>query len=100
MAGKSTWLRMVALLAVMAQAGLWVPAESASFGLVDRVFTRIGARDDLVRGNSTFMVEMLETAGILNNVTDRSLVRAYVRARGRARGPSPDRARRGPAAGA
>ena len=74
MAGKSTWLRMAALLAVMAQAGLWVPAESASFGLVDRVFTRIGARDDLVRGNSTFMVEMLETAGILNNVTDRSLV--------------------------
>ena len=74
MAGKSTWLRMAALLAVMAQAGLWVPAESASFGLVDRVFTRIGAHDDLVRGNSTFMVEMLETAGILNNVTDRSLV--------------------------
>ena len=74
MAGKSTWLRMTALLAIMAQAGLWVPAESASFGLVDRVFTRIGAHDDLVRGNSTFMVEMLETAGILNNVTDRSLV--------------------------
>lgn len=74
MAGKSTWLRMTALLAVMAQAGLWIPAERASFGLVDRVFTRIGAHDDLVRGNSTFMVEMLETAGILNNVTDRSLV--------------------------
>ena len=74
MAGKSTWLRMVALLSIMAQAGLWVPAEEASFGLVDRVFTRIGARDDLLRGNSTFMVEMLETANILNNVTDRSLV--------------------------
>lgn len=74
MAGKSTWLRMTALIAVMAQAGLWVPAESARIGLVDRVFTRIGARDDLVRGSSTFMVEMLETANILNNVTDRSLV--------------------------
>ncbi|MDR2136731.1 MAG: DNA mismatch repair protein MutS, partial [Synergistaceae bacterium] len=74
MAGKSTWLRMTALLAIMAQAGSWIPAESAAIGLVDRVFTRIGARDDLVRGNSTFMVEMLETANILNNVTDRSLV--------------------------
>ncbi|MDR1377813.1 MAG: DNA mismatch repair protein MutS [Synergistaceae bacterium] len=74
MAGKSTWLRMTALLAIMAQAGSWIPAESAVIGLVDRVFTRIGARDDLVRGNSTFMVEMLETANILNNVTDRSLV--------------------------
>lgn len=74
MAGKSTWLRMTALLCVMAQAGLWVPAESARLGLVDRVFTRIGARDDLTRGSSTFMVEMLETAAILNNVTDRSLV--------------------------
>ena len=74
MAGKSTWLRMTALLSIMAQAGLWIPALSARFGLVDRVFTRIGARDDLVRGSSTFMVEMLETANILNNVTDRSLV--------------------------
>lgn len=74
MAGKSTWLRMAALLSIMAQAGAWVPAESARFGLIDRVFTRIGARDDLVRGNSTFMVEMLETAGILHNITDRSLV--------------------------
>ena len=74
MAGKSTWLRMTALLSIMAQAGMWVPAEEASFGLVDRIFTRIGARDDLVRGSSTFMVEMLETANILNNVTDRSLV--------------------------
>ncbi|MDR1733150.1 MAG: DNA mismatch repair protein MutS [Synergistaceae bacterium] len=74
MAGKSTWLRMTALVSIMAQAGSWVPAESASLGLVDRVFTRIGARDDLVRGNSTFMVEMLETASILHNITDRSLV--------------------------
>lgn len=74
MAGKSTWLRMAALIVIMSQAGLWVPAESAEIGLVDRVFTRIGARDDLVRGSSTFMVEMLETANILNNVTDRSLI--------------------------
>ena len=74
MAGKSTWLRMTALLSIMAQAGLFIPAESARFGIVDRVFTRIGARDDLVRGNSTFMIEMLETANILNNVTDRSLI--------------------------
>ena len=74
MAGKSTWLRMTALLSIMSQAGLWIPAEKARFGLVDRVFTRIGARDDLVRGSSTFMVEMLETANILNNVTDRSLI--------------------------
>ncbi|MBQ7155734.1 MAG: DNA mismatch repair protein MutS [Synergistaceae bacterium] len=74
MAGKSTWLRMTALLTIMAQAGLWVPADSAKIGLVDRVFTRIGARDDLVRGASTFMVEMLETANILRNATDKSLV--------------------------
>ncbi len=74
MAGKSTWLRMTALLSIMAQAGLWIPAESARLGIVDRVFTRIGARDDLVRGSSTFMVEMLETANILNNVTDKSLI--------------------------
>jgi DNA mismatch repair protein MutS len=65
---------MTALIVIMSQAGLWVPAESAEIGLVDRVFTRIGARDDLVRGSSTFMVEMLETANILNNVTDRSLI--------------------------
>ncbi|MBR1487175.1 MAG: DNA mismatch repair protein MutS, partial [Synergistaceae bacterium] len=74
MAGKSTWLRMTALLSIMAQAGLWIPADSARFGIVDRVFTRIGARDDLVRGSSTFMIEMLETANILNNVTDKSLI--------------------------
>lgn len=74
MAGKSTWLRMTGLISIMSQAGMWVPAESARVGLVDRVFTRIGARDDLVRGSSTFMIEMLETANILNNVTDRSLI--------------------------
>lgn len=74
MAGKSTWLRMTALISIMAQAGLWVPAEYAKIGIVDRVFTRIGARDDLVKGNSTFMIEMLETANILNNVTDKSLI--------------------------
>lgn len=74
MAGKSTWLRMTALIVIMSQAGMWVPADGARVGLVDRVFTRIGARDDLVRGSSTFMVEMLETANILNNVTDRSLI--------------------------
>jgi DNA mismatch repair protein MutS len=74
MAGKSTWLRMTALIVLMAQMGSWIPAKRASIGLVDRIFTRIGARDDLARGNSTFMVEMLETADILHNVTDRSLV--------------------------
>ena len=74
MAGKSTWLRMTALISIMAQAGLYVPAESAEIGLIDRIFTRIGARDDLVHGSSTFMVEMLETANILNNVTDKSLI--------------------------
>ena len=74
MAGKSTYLRTAALLAVMAQTGSFVPAEHASMGLCDRIFTRIGARDDLARGASTFMVELVETANILNNVTDRSLV--------------------------
>ncbi|PIE54996.1 MAG: DNA mismatch repair protein MutS [Dethiosulfovibrio peptidovorans] len=74
MAGKSTYLRMAALLVIMAQMGCAVPAESAEFGLYDRVFTRLGARDELAFGNSTFMVEMVETANILHNVTDRSLV--------------------------
>ena len=74
MAGKSTYLRSAALLVIMAQMGSFIPAESAEIGLCDRVFTRIGARDDLARGSSTFMVEMLETANILHNVTDRSLV--------------------------
>lgn len=74
MAGKSTYLRMAALLTIMAQMGSFIPAEKARIGVVDRIFTRIGARDELARGRSTFMVEMVETAGILHNVTDRSLV--------------------------
>lgn len=74
MAGKSTYIRQVALIAIMAQIGAFVPAESASLGLVDRVFCRVGASDDLSRGQSTFMVEMSETALILNHATDRSLV--------------------------
>lgn len=74
MAGKSTYLRTAALIAVMAHMGSFVPAESAKIGLVDRVFTRIGARDELARGRSTFMVEMVETANILRHATDRSLV--------------------------
>ncbi|MFN3649081.1 MAG: DNA mismatch repair protein MutS [Armatimonadota bacterium] len=74
MAGKSTYLRQVALITLMAQAGSFVPADSARIGVVDRIFTRVGAHDDLASGQSTFMVEMNETANILNNVTDRSLV--------------------------
>ena len=74
MAGKSTYIRQVAMIAIMAQIGSFVPAKSAHIGVVDKVFTRIGASDDLSRGQSTFMVEMTETANILNNVTDRSLV--------------------------
>jgi DNA mismatch repair protein MutS len=74
MAGKSTYLRQVALLAVMAQAGSFVPARSATLSLVDRVFTRVGASDDLHLGQSTFLVEMSETANILNHATAQSLV--------------------------
>jgi len=74
MAGKSTYIRQVALLVVMAQIGSFVPADEARIGLVDRVFTRVGASDDLARGRSTFLVEMQETANILNNATARSLV--------------------------
>ncbi|HRA48473.1 MAG TPA: DNA mismatch repair protein MutS [Thermomicrobiales bacterium] len=74
MAGKSSWLRQVALIVHMAQIGSFVPADSARIGLVDRIFTRIGAQDDLASGQSTFMVEMLETAYILNHATPRSLV--------------------------
>lgn len=74
MAGKSTYLRQVALIVIMAQMGSYVPARNAQIGVVDKVFTRIGASDDLSRGHSTFMVEMTETANILNNVTSRSLV--------------------------
>ncbi len=74
MAGKSTYLRQVALLTLMAQMGSYLPAGSAEIGLVDRIFTRIGASDDISRGQSTFMVEMNETALILNHATERSLV--------------------------
>lgn len=74
MAGKSALLRQTALIVLMAQMGGYVPASSASIGLVDKVFTRVGASDNLSRGESTFMVEMTETASILNNLTDRSLV--------------------------
>jgi DNA mismatch repair protein MutS len=74
MAGKSTYIRQVALLVLMAQIGSFIPAKSAAIGIVDRIFTRVGATDDLARGQSTFMVEMNETANIVNNATDRSLV--------------------------
>ena len=74
MAGKSTFLRQNALIAIMAQMGSFVPAESAHIGVIDRLFSRVGAADDLARGRSTFMVEMVETAAILNQATGRSLV--------------------------
>jgi DNA mismatch repair protein MutS len=74
MAGKSTYIRQVALIVIMAQMGSFVPATEAEIGMVDRVFTRVGASDDISRGRSTFMVEMQETANILNNATPRSLI--------------------------
>ncbi len=74
MAGKSTFLRQNALIAIMAQIGSFVPAAEAEIGIVDRIFSRVGASDDLARGRSTFMVEMVEVANILNNATDKSLV--------------------------
>jgi DNA mismatch repair protein MutS len=74
MAGKSALLRQTALITLMAQTGSFVPAESASIGLVDKVFTRVGASDNITSGESTFMVEMNEAAGILNNLSERSLV--------------------------
>jgi DNA mismatch repair protein MutS len=74
MAGKSALLRQTALIVLMAQMGSYVPAAHATIGIVDKIFTRVGASDNISQGESTFMVEMLETANILNNVTDRSLV--------------------------
>src|SRR5947199_3906147 len=74
MAGKSTFLRQNALIAILAQMGSFVPAESAHIGAVDRLFSRVGAADDLARGRSTFMVEMVETAAILNQAGPRALV--------------------------
>ena len=74
MAGKSTYLRQNAHIAILAQAGLYVPADRAEIGIIDKLFSRVGASDDLARGQSTFMVEMVETAAILNQSTDRSLV--------------------------
>ena len=74
MAGKSTFIRQVGLIVLMAQVGAWVPANNCRIGKVDRIFSRVGASDELARGNSTFMVEMNETANILNNCTRQSLI--------------------------
>jgi DNA mismatch repair protein MutS len=74
MAGKSTFLRQNALIAILAQAGAYVPAKAAQIGMVEQVFSRVGASDDLARGRSTFMVEMVETAAILNQAGPRALV--------------------------
>jgi DNA mismatch repair protein MutS len=74
MGGKSTYMRQAALIVILAHIGSFVPAESLRLGPIDRIFTRIGASDDLAGGRSTFMVEMTETATILNNATEQSLV--------------------------
>ncbi|MEZ5359066.1 MAG: DNA mismatch repair protein MutS [Candidatus Zixiibacteriota bacterium] len=74
MSGKSTWLRQTGLIIILAQIGSFVPAQTADIGIVDRVFTRVGATDSLTRGQSTFLVEMVETANILHNMTERSLL--------------------------
>jgi DNA mismatch repair protein MutS len=74
MSGKSTYLKQVALIVLLAQVGSFVPADSATIGIVDRIFTRIGASEDLAAGQSTFMVEMMEAANILNNATHKSLI--------------------------
>jgi DNA mismatch repair protein MutS len=74
MGGKSTYLRQNALIIIMAQMGMYVPAKRAHIGIVDRIFSRVGASDDLAAGRSTFMVEMVETAAILHQATDRSFV--------------------------
>lgn len=74
MAGKSTFLRQVALITILAQIGSFIPADSADIGIVDKVFSRIGAKDDLFRDRSTFLVEMHETADILKNATNKSMV--------------------------
>ena len=74
MAGKSTYLRQIGLLVLMAQVGCYVPAKKAAIGIVDRLFTRVGASDNLAGGESTFLVEMIEAANILNNATPQSLI--------------------------
>ena len=74
MAGKSTYLRQNALIVIMAQAGLYVPAKEANIGIFDKIFSRVGASDDLAKGQSTFMIEMIETSAILNTSTERSFV--------------------------
>ena len=74
MSGKSALLRQTALIVIMAQMGCYVPAESAVLGITDKVFTRVGASDNISSGESTFMVEMNETASILNNISNRSLI--------------------------
>lgn len=78
MAGKSTLLRQTAIISILAQTGSFVPADSATIGIVDRIFSRVGAKDDLFRNRSTFMVEMLETADILRRATPNSLVRTNI----------------------